>query len=270
MFIIWGKKQVTRSLGYAADFCPICRDLRTFEIKRIGIAGHIYHVSLGEGELVGHIRTCAVCDVDLNAKPENYKEIHHKSLPPHELAALTYPGWQQAYAARLAIEKELASPASTFSPQDRLVLIKEPFVLLAPKVEAQVSTVHIDGPTCIAAAGLIVLVVIASAIADRFPAASQIVYLAAWIIGLAAVGVQLCLINGRFFRNKILPVLVPALLPLKPTPAELEAVLKELKASGRKIGQKLDVTSLVTALKEREIGIEVVASSNELKALYRP
>src|SRR5258706_9118781 len=44
MFIIWGKKRVTKSLGYVADFCPLCRDVRTFELVRVGLAGHIYYL----------------------------------------------------------------------------------------------------------------------------------------------------------------------------------------------------------------------------------
>jgi len=41
MFIVWGKKIVYRKLGFVADFCPICRGPRAFELKRVGSASHL-------------------------------------------------------------------------------------------------------------------------------------------------------------------------------------------------------------------------------------
>jgi hypothetical protein len=58
LFIFWGTKAVTRRLGHAADFCPICREIRGFRIARLGKAGHLYGVALGAGELLGHQKTC--------------------------------------------------------------------------------------------------------------------------------------------------------------------------------------------------------------------
>ena len=49
MLFIWGKKRVERNIGKVADFCPICREVRMFQLIRVGVADHIYYVSFGEG-----------------------------------------------------------------------------------------------------------------------------------------------------------------------------------------------------------------------------
>jgi hypothetical protein len=38
MAVIWGRKKVERKLGFVAEFCPICRTPREFEVSRVGIA----------------------------------------------------------------------------------------------------------------------------------------------------------------------------------------------------------------------------------------
>src|SRR6185436_5117204 len=42
MFIVWGKTIKRRKQGFVADYCSVCRDLRTFQVKRIGSASHVY------------------------------------------------------------------------------------------------------------------------------------------------------------------------------------------------------------------------------------
>lgn len=267
MIFIWGKKQVLRSLGYVADFCPICRDLRTFQMRRLGLVGHFYYVSFGEGRLIGHIRTCSVCEIDLNGRPEAYREMHKKRLPPAELAAITRPDWQAAHADRLAVEREVANPFGKLAPDVRRVLIREPFDLVAPAVEERFSTSHLDWPTVAAILGLIASLVIAAKVAPSFPGASEYVFAAALAIGLAGVASQLYLVKRRFFRSKVFPVLTLALRPLKPTRAELQAVLQAMKAEGRAIGKKLDANTLVTALQRTGVATEgVLGDAADLRA----
>ncbi len=35
MFIVWGKKIKKQRMGFVADYCVPCQDLRAFEMKRI-------------------------------------------------------------------------------------------------------------------------------------------------------------------------------------------------------------------------------------------
>lgn len=248
MFIIWGKKAVNRRLGYVADFCPLCRDLKVFKVKRVGMASHVYYVSFGEGELVGHVATCATCDVDLDCKPETYKQLHERKLPPVQLAELTFPQWKEAWASRLAAEKELKNPFGKLSAEWRQVLLREPFRLLSGRVEERFSASHIDWPTIGALAALFVLLWLAATISQSTPSISEAVWWTAWLLGLGGVASQVWLIKRRYFRARILPILIPALRPLKPTAAEIDATLTEMKSHGRKIGRFLKAKDVMAAL----------------------
>jgi len=248
-FIFWGTKAVRRRLGYLADYCPLCGELRCFKLKRVGMAGHIYGIALGEGQLVGHVMTCEACDVDLNGQPERYREIAPKKLPLPELAARTNPEWQRVHTARLAVEKQISSAFGKLSAQVRQALLEEPFALLAPKVEARFSVSQFDGPTALALVGMFVVGFVATAISEKLPeSVGGYVALAGWIAGLGLVAWQLLEIKHRYFRDKIFPTLVPALRRLKPSAAEIEAVLKTMKSRGEKIGSKLDPKRLLEAL----------------------
>jgi hypothetical protein len=248
MFIVWGKKPVNKRLGYVADFCPMCRDLRVFKVKRVGMASHVYYISFGEGELVGHVNTCATCDIDLDCKPETYRQLHDRKLAPAQLAELTYPQWKEAWASRLAAERELKNPFGKLSPEWRQVLLREPFRLLSGRVEQRFSASQIDWPTIGALAGLLVLLWAASTISQSYPSVSDGVWWTAWILGLAGIASQVWMIKSRYFRSKIFPVLIPALRPLKPTLEELDATLKELKSHGRKIGKMMKAKDIMAAM----------------------
>lgn len=248
MLVIWGTKRVNTRLGYVADFCPICRDLQVFKLKRVGMAGHVYYISFGEGKLVGHVRTCAVCSVDLNAEAAHYREISPERRPAAELAPLTHPEWKRRHEARLALERELKSAFGKVSAEDRAWLLREPFHLLSPAVEERFSASRFDGRTLLAVVAAFLLIGIASALGESVPAADVFIVSLGWLGALGLVGWQLWTISRRWFQSKIFPILVPALRPLRPTRAELEQILKELKSQGHKIGKKLPLEDLVAAL----------------------
>jgi len=247
--IIWGTKRVERTLGYAADFCPLCREVRTFKVKRIGMAGHLYYLSFGQGELAGYVRTCTTCGTDLNANPDQYAKLSDEALPPPQLQPITFPNLAAVHGARLAIEKTLKASMAKLSAEDRVALLKEPFILLSPKVEARFASTHFDGPTGLTLlAAVIGLIFIPALLAGAFPSYSTELVFTCIGVAIVAIGVQMFLQSERFMRKKVIPVLAPALKPLKPTPQELEAVLKDMKSLGRRIGSKLKLQSLLAAL----------------------
>jgi hypothetical protein len=247
--IIWGTKRVVRSLGFVADFCPLCREVRTFEVKRIGMAGHLYYLSFGSGKLAGYLRTCTTCGTDLNAAPDQYAQLSPKRLEPLELQPITFPNLDEVHGARLAVEKSLRSSPAKLSAADRLALIKEPFILLSPKVEERFGSMHFDGPTALTLlVALVGLIFIPAMLSSAMPAYASELVMACIAAAVVAVGVQMFFSSERFMRKKLLPVLVPALKPLKPTPQELESVLKDMKSLGRRIGSKLKLKTLLAGL----------------------
>ena len=248
MIFIWGKKLVRHSIGYVADFCPVCRDLRRFEVKRLGMASHFYYIPLGEGALLGHVRTCAECGIDLNARPEVYKQVARGRDGAAELAAQTRPDWQQVHAQRLALERDIATSADKLPPELRKALIREPFELLAPRVEDRFSRSQFEWRTAAAVVALVVLIVIAAKLANAYPSQFEWFYGAAFVLGIGGIVWQLMGVKKRYLASKVYPVIAKSLRPIRPTTAELEAAAQEMRAGGHKLGKFMDVSALARAM----------------------
>lgn len=248
---IWGKKYVYRRLGYVADFCSLCREVRAFELKRVGLAGHVYYITLTEGELAGHERRCTVCDTEFNAKPEIYARPSKELRTVRELLPLTFPNLATYHAARFAMEKAIRDPFARISQQDRMALIKEPFTLLSHKAEERFRASLIDGQS-IAVFLLAIFVggfVVAGLTAVR-PKDEEPLFLVIDLIVACVVAWAWSLRSrSKFIHKGILPPLISALHPLKPSPGEITVVLKDMKALGLKIGSKVKPDWVVAGLK---------------------
>jgi hypothetical protein len=145
MIIVWGTTEVEKRLGYAADFCPICRDLRGFESCRVGMAGHLYGVHLGSGRRVGDIRRCLTCRIAGATTPESYVSLARRPAALEELIDATFPTIRSHYARRLALERQVEADPSRLPAELRSQYIDEPFRLIAPMAEEFFSNVRIDG-----------------------------------------------------------------------------------------------------------------------------
>jgi hypothetical protein len=248
MFIVWGKKVVRRRLGYAADFCSICRCASAFEVRRIGMAGHIYYVSLGEGELLGFDRTCHTCGTAVAADPKNYRAFARKPGALAPLVAETFPDLAEAWKDRIALEEKIRNTPSQLTGDERSALIREPFLRLSPKVESRFGAAHFDKETGFAALGAIVLVATLPGLAASVaPAHEGAAFLTAVALGIGLVGWQIALATRRYMQREIVPTLRRALAPLRPSAHEIGAVLAELKQHQYKIGAKLSAADLAPA-----------------------
>src|SRR5689334_23177324 len=73
MFVIWWGTQIDRTrIGFVANFCPICRELRPFRLMRLERVNHVYNQAIGPGQFTGHSILCCTCDLEL-AVPEGSK-----------------------------------------------------------------------------------------------------------------------------------------------------------------------------------------------------
>jgi hypothetical protein len=240
MFIVWGKKAVYRKLGYAADFCSICRGPRIFSIRRVGMAGHVYYVSVGEGELVGFDRTCQECNTPYPADPSTYKSLEKKPTSLNSLIRETFPNLAEVWADRIALEQRVKQAASLLSREERTALIREPFLRLSPKVEARFSSTHLDKEVGFAAVGAIaLLILLPPLVRAAAPDQEGPAFLTSLVLGFLLVAWQIAVSGRRYLRREILPTLGIALQPLRPSDLEIGAALSELKKLGHKIGAKL-------------------------------
>ena len=140
--IIWGRKAVRRHLGYAADFCPVCACARPFAITRVGMAGHVYYITAGDGDLVGFERACLICTTALKADPALYAEMAKQPAAISALVKQTFPNFADAYRDRLAIEQAIRLDPTMLSAADRQSLLMQPFMLMSVKVSERFAATH--------------------------------------------------------------------------------------------------------------------------------
>jgi hypothetical protein len=261
MFIVWGTKRVEKKQGLVADFCPICRDVRSFELRRVGLAQHVYYISFGEGKLAGHIIQCTECGVRLTTNAMRYASVEKPRLTTDTETLLhkTFPNLRDVYAQRLAIEAQCRRSPATLTQEQRASLLIEPFQLLNPQVEARTRDTRFDRQSSFGCLGTMIfgLVLLAIAVALREPFQEKVLLTAGILFGLGTIYtlVQLGLGPGRFVRTQIVPALARSLDPIEPTQDELQNCLQKCRTAGMKIGKKLRLPHLWTELQRRAANI---------------
>lgn len=241
MFIVWGKKLVYRKLGYVADLA--------FVVKRVGLAGHIYYISAGEGELAGFERTCQSCATTFVTDPGKYKEIAKKSASLTELRARTFPDIDVVLHDRLQVEARVINAPLLLSSEERIALIRGPFLLLAPKVEKRYASTDLDKEVALALVAALALMIAGPGVSlALIPDAGPEIVMVFILLAVALVGWQMVMAKSRFMKRQVIPVLVKALRPLKPTESELKAAVAELSELGHKIAIKLKLQELQSQL----------------------
>lgn len=258
MFIVWGTKRTIRKHGYVADFCPLCREVRAFELLRIGLASHIYYISFGQGRLAGHLLRCRECRYEIAGDPRDYASIGDREAEKdvEQLLALTHPQLRQNLANRLATEARLRSSPASLTPEMREALLLESFQLVNPEVEMRYKQeTQLDKPAGLGCFGTIILspLLFYGASLLPMPTQEQALLGAAIFCGLGIVYtfVQIGLAPRRWLRARIVPLLARALEPLRPTREELQFCLERCEIAGLKIGRKLKLPALWAELERR-------------------
>ena len=246
MLIIWGKKKVETPLGRVADFCPICRDIRAFEVFRAGMAGHIYGMKLSDGKLLGHVKQCKCCGLRLGADPKHYERFEDISTTDLDVLIIrTFPAVRKQFAERLALEEQVRRKSGPLPPEIRQQFLLEPFILYNGVVETWFAgNVPLDAPSGLGCLGTIVvsgvLFFLAGAVeSEVFRDRLFLALLAVFAIGTVWTLVQFYLRPHHRVRRKILPFLALALKPLEPTRDELADCLAKCVRLRMKIGQAI-------------------------------
>ncbi len=130
---IWGRQRREKRLGNAADFCPVCRQIRAFEIQEVRMAKHLYFIPVERGIFQHHSQACLTCRTVLNSQPGRFQRLARsegKSI--EELVQTTFPTIHTAFAARLALEEKVAAGGEGIDSRARQQLLMEPFALAEP------------------------------------------------------------------------------------------------------------------------------------------
>ncbi len=262
MFIVWGKKRVERGLGMVADFCPICREVQAFQLIRIGLAGHIYYISFGEGKLSGHLIRCGKCGVDLGVDSTRYATTEKESRVNLEvLIRDTFPNLREKYAARLELEARIKRTRSALAGDEYMRFLMEPFSLLNPLVEIRFAkSTEMDKESGLGCLGTVVVgaALFFGSMKFRGPTQDKVLLSALMLVAIGTIYtfVQMHLGPGRYFRAKILPSLVKSLKPLQPTRDDLASCIERCKTLGLKIGKVAKVDEVWAQLERSIAGLD--------------
>lgn len=135
--ILWGRRQREKHLGYAADYCPICRKVETFEILEKRICYHVWFIPVERGEVLGHAKICDGCQTESEGFPNAYREItgfRGKSLDA--LIAKTNPMVREIHKDKLALADRLAASIDGVDEATRHRLMMEAFSFAEPHFQS--------------------------------------------------------------------------------------------------------------------------------------
>lgn len=251
MIFIWGKKTKLKKQGTVADFCSICRDVTACDLSEVRVVRHVYHIPLGSGTLMGHVNRCQTCGTSYKADVKDYPSFSNDGTRD---AAVLLEAAGSGVKARIAKRRELEKRmrARSLSVEERTALLREPFVVLSPRVDVRLGTTHFDwtsgGALLATIATFILLVSLSDGFSEPLKTDFGIAAVAAILFGALATVWFLFTDTSRFVRKRLHPLLARALSPLNPTSEEIDAVVKRLKTEGLSLAKKLKPAKLIEDL----------------------
>jgi hypothetical protein len=241
MFIVWGKTIKRRKQGFVADYCAVCRDLRTFQVNRIGSASHVYYISFGQGELVGYERVCGVCSTPVEADPHRYPDVSNDRRPANELISETFPNYYSVYREAIERDRKLRDTPSLLTPEERRTRMREPFMLIAPIAQQKLASTQWDWRVLLALFSFPFIFMAVAAVAKLFTGPDQEPSEAFIFGGLAVwlgyVVYEIYMSSRRYLLKHAVPPLATSLVPLKPSEAEVAAIVDEFRRAKLKLGK---------------------------------
>jgi len=228
-----------------------------FKVSRIGMATHIYYLSVGEGELAGHLGRCQECKTAIPIDASKFVRFE-KDLP-NNLDALiqnTYPDFHRDFENRLEIEDRLKSREPMAIP-NRERLLMEPFDILAMDVEERFAYTPIDREIAIAIGVTSVIFMLlccgsAAFLEDDF--VRDVINLGlgfVFIAGVVYTFVQIARAPKRYIRRMIVPRLSQSLRPLSPIRSEIADCIERIKSKGLRLGKHIDEEQLWETIQHR-------------------
>lgn len=137
--LVYGTKIKYKKLGYVADFCSLCCEVRQFSIERMGAAGHLYYVSFGDGKLVEHRRVCLHCHTQYQADVHDYRTLAPAPGPVAALQQETFHNLEQARRRDLDLARQVRADPHALPTDVRMRMLANPFRILSMRLEQRSS-----------------------------------------------------------------------------------------------------------------------------------
>ena len=239
MGIGWGQQQKAQSIGYAADFCLLCRAVRTFRIDRVLLRPGFAGLPLERSRPGGHLACCLHCGSIVAPHLERFERLRPSPAELSVMVAETQPGIHERYEQRLQLEEMLASRTANVPASLRGELVVEALVAVNHEITEHAACAPLDRAVALWAAvvSLVSLVIVPIALPDiarRTDAETAFMIAAtgvlAWLVSTA---------DARYLRRAIYPKLAASLRPLAPARTDLDAALRRLLQRRLRVGAAL-------------------------------
>lgn len=231
-------KEVNRTLGWVADFCPVEREVTCCRIESVQQARFLTFIPIDRGSVVRRERICCSCAITIPNETRGYRALtSDRTLPLAALEAATNPGISEENRDLIELAREVQRGGSV-DPDLKRALLKEQFAWL-DRIAAQ----HWRGETKLDRTSVVMsvgsLVVFFGGLAIPLNGLSESRRLDA--IGLwFGFGLLLFIANAvvfflaprRALRQHVLPILAIALRPLNPSASELNSIMDQMRAEG--------------------------------------
>ncbi len=255
MFLIWGEQNTEKKLGYVAEYCATCRDVRTVKILRVGRVSHLYYVPLGEGRLLGYDGVCRKCELRFGVEITDYPAFEQDK--DSELVALV----------RKTNPKLLAGNDAAVAAWRRMTAVREPFVRYNTNLlQRYIGRTRFDLHSGLALAGAFLGPFVLGFILSFLPLPKSadgwigLAVLAIFFGGLIATSRLLNSAPRRHFRTHLEGAMLEDVRRTKPTREELVECLAGLREHGYPIAG---------ALSEERV-LECAASTHGRPVAVRP
>jgi hypothetical protein len=251
MFISWGTKVASKRLGRVADFCPICRGVRPFDVRKLDKFDHLYGIPVSHRGTVGFIKRCEACSIELNEESDAHESYSRDGRADvAALMATAGPRLRERMRDRLALERRALEGALT--TEDRSTLLVEPFLCLNPWADDRGRVKEKDraGALCFLGVFVLPLLVLGLSEATRLVPV-DVEWKAAMATGIALLLATLYLrvtVHGRYARRVLIPRLAQTLRPLRPSAEELERTVDLLRQKRLRIGKSVNSMALLDAI----------------------
>ena len=247
MFVIWwGKRLEKADLGYTSDYCPFCRTLVPCRVFRLTLVPHVYEMQTGPAAPMGHSVRCEQCSLERAYRGES-------RFPTAPKAAEISKEQETLAAQRCAKDLNLEQRRlqGTISSGERAYIVREPFERMAEKAENSAVSLGSTNPKkmlYLMVSFFMIAIGLTLGFGIPHPKYSKEIHPLFIGIPIAGVGVfllfksiYLMIISTRDqVREAVIPLLVRALTPLRPTAAELTEILAEWKSKDHPLGKYLD------------------------------
>jgi hypothetical protein len=238
-----GVRERTWQIGYVADYCPICHEIRVCKLMRTVSYPHVYFLRVGSETIKGHQVFCSTCGSLLHGDVEKYTGVQRDLYASMEdLIKGTNPELEERVLEILEAEECVAK--GDMDPEDRMALIAKPFLVIEDEVRRNHMSMDLDSAT----RGYLLLAAVAwgTFMLPWFQHSPSSLVRALSPFGAAAGCFMLvCLVvhciqrSRNDVRHRFGSYLASNLQCLSPSTEELAEVISKLRKSGSMVAKKV-------------------------------